>query len=204
MATHAILGELDDSSLVNLVDTLDRAAANGKITDAQFRMFYTLLSRHSELLEGNPVSLQMHEERAACGWKSKAVAAAFFKALVEIGAISYDSGKYSQSGNERIGLVTPNDDVLPYPETFDLRNSKALKADRESKREKQRELKAALLPIECPQCGNAHLLYDITAKCPDCGHMQEPYVGIPSRLITVDDEASLDDVFDGLLPEEGE
>lgn len=202
VASQMVSSGQDDSCLLSLVDVMVRAMRNPKIPDAYVRLYDCLVEKFPQLLEGETVLFQVHELREAAGWKSKRLTASFLKALVEIGAIQYDMGNFNKSANQRTGTIVPNEEIFPYPETFDLRQTKEAKKARESAREKQRELKAALLPVECPQCGNAHLLYDITAKCPDCGHVQEPYVGIPSRLITVDEEASLDDVFDGLLEEE--
>lgn len=195
---------IDDERLLAVADAQARARANRNMPIASRLLYECLVDGWPALLDGEQVEIQLSQLREKAGWVSERVTTSFFRSLVEIHALEYDSGRYNQTGNKRIGIAIPNAEIFPFPEYFDLRQTKDAKKARESAREKQRELKAALLPVECPQCGNAHLLYDITAKCPDCGHMQEPYVGIPSRLITVDDEASLDDVFDGLLPEEGE
>lgn len=182
---HAKL-EQEYGQLLQTQDMMFRALRNKKLAPVSKDLYMSLIDTWPDVLSGRRTKISVREMRENAGGASKSAAGNFLAWLDEMGIVEYDSGQYDCESGERAAYITANE-ALAYPEFFDSSKAQRAKKAKETAAERRARAKAALLAIECENCGKATINYDISAVCTSCGHRHEAVRNVDGQRILIED-----------------
>lgn len=198
------VNELRESN-ADLVDELDlyaRAAKNPKISLANFRMFFSLVSvyRKDGILSGNRVAIQVHEIREGAGWVSERQATNFVNDMRENGSfLEYDAGIYDRKSNTRMGAIVSDPGIINYPEAW--KESERAKKAKKDEKERREEARRQVLVLQCEICQSTDIEYSLHPTCKICHHQHQITEHVPVSILEIKpDEAKTA----GVLEENGQ
>lgn len=200
------VSELRDSN-ADLVDELDlyaRAAKNSKISPANFRMFFSLIStyRKDGILAGKRIAIQVHDIRENAGWISERQATNFMNDMCEIGSfLEYNAGIYDRKANTRVGEVIADTGVISYPEMW--HESERAKKARKNEKERREEARKQLLVLRCEVCQSPDIEYSLYPTCKKCHHQHQATEHVPVSIIEIkpDSEVETGDILEANVQE---
>lgn len=180
--------DLAYEALLSFADLVSRTIANRLMSPVNRLLYLSLIDLYPGILQGERTAVQVWQIREHAGWPAKASSAKFMQDLQAIGAFQYDSGKYDPRDEERIGYITPNPEIFPYPENFNTKDVEKRRLAREADEKRRKQFKNPLQLLQCEECGSNNLVYDATARCLDCKHVHAPINSIPASMITIEAE----------------
>ena len=188
--------EQDYERLLQWQDLVIRVLRNPKMSPVYRELYIALFDTYPDVLKGKAISVEAWRVRENAGWASESSATKFFQDLVSIGAFQYDPGRYKNDEGKRIGCLTPDPDIFPYPESFDTKGAEKRRKAKDAEEKKRKQFLNPLQLFQCEECGSNDLVYDATARCKACGHVHAPIKDIPAANITI--EAELIEIADEL------
>ena len=187
-ATQYVIDESTEyTSLLAFQDLVIRALRNPKLSPLHTCLYIALVDTYPGLLRGEKTEIEAWRLRENAGWASKASATRFFQDMSAIHAFTYDPGKYDKKTDDRVGSLTPNPDVFPYPEMFDTNSTDRKRKAREAEGKRRNQFKDPRKLMQCPECGSEDLFFDVVAHC-KCGYVAEPIRDIPASEIIIEAE----------------
>lgn len=192
-----LLLEQEVERLLQWQDLVIRVLRNRKVSPVYRDLYIALFDTYPEVLVGQPVSIEPWRLRENAGWASESSATKFFQDMQAIGAFQYVAGKYDGKAGRVPGQLTPNPDLLPYPENFDTKGVERRRKAREAEEKRRKQFKNPLQIMQCEECGSNNLTWEATPTCQDCHHIHSTIKDIPASAITIDAEIIEieDDIF---------
>lgn len=184
---------------VEELDLITRAVQNPKFSDAYLRMYISLIDTYPQALTGEPTTVQVSEVRKNAGWKSERTATAFFNDMEKaVKAFEYDPGKYDKDDNSRVGTLTTDVEVFPYPEYFNTKEKGNHVKAREHSKSQREAVREALLTLTCINCGSPDIEYGLLPTCKVCKHVHPMINHVPVDVIEINPDANVEaeDDFD--------